>query len=453
MPRFILVLAFSLCGFAVSPSAAAPLRAAVFDCDVTPPPGSPLTYDVMKRAGELGLRCRGIVLLGDEAPVVLCAVDWIGIANDGFQEFRQAIADAAGTSPQRVALHALHQHDAPICDFTTEAILRESGADPGPFRAEVTRPLIQRVAATIRKALPGAVSVSAVGWGQAEVHEVASNRRVFDESGNFLGQRFTACKDPKLRAAPEGLTDPLVRVLSLWNGDQPVAVLSYYAIHPQSYYRTGIANPDFPGIARFLRGQAVPAALHVHFCGAGGNIGAGKYNDGSPENRTVLAQRLADGMARAFAATVKQPVTSSDLGWQSLPVNLPAAAHLEEGPMELALLAGKGRPDSILGTAMQLAWLRNRQPVDVSCLRLGSVRVLHLPGELFVEYQLAAAAYRPDLHVAMAAYGEYGPAYIATAKAYGEPGYEVQPTASFVGPEAEGLLTTAIHQLLGKPTR
>ena len=41
---------------------------------------------------------------------------------------------------------------------------------------------------------------------------------------------------------------------------------------------------------------------------------------------------------------------------------------------------------------------------------VGTVRMLHTPGELFVEYQLAAKAMRPDLHVAMAAYGDYGPA-------------------------------------------
>jgi hypothetical protein len=32
-----------------------------------------------------------------------------------------------------------------------------------------------------------------------------------------------------------------------------------------------------------------------------------------------------------------------------------------------------------------------------------------MPGELFVEYQLAAKAMRPDLFVTMAAYGDYGP--------------------------------------------
>lgn len=430
-----------------------PMRIAVFDCDATPAAGSLLTYDPMRAAGELNLRCRGVVLLGQEAPVVLCAVDWIGIANEGYSEFRQALADAAGTVPQRVSLHSLHQHDSPICDFTTEKLLREFGRDPGPFRAGITRPLIQRAAGAVKLSLSTASPVTHAGWGEAKVEKVASNRRVFDADGKFLGERFTACRDPVLRDAPEGTVDPVVRLLSFWNGEKPVAVLSYFATHPQSYYRTGIANPDFPGIARFVRGQSVPEAMHIHFNGAGGNVGAGKYNDGSPGNRIVLAQRLADGMDRAFAATLKSPVTGADLGWSAITVTLPVSPELEEKELELALLSGEGRPEGILGVAMQLAWLRSARQVDVGCLRLGTARVLQLPGELFVEYQLAAAALRPDLHVAMAAYGEYGPGYIGTASSYGRGGYEVEPTSSFTGPSAEEPLKKAIHELLGTPDR
>ena len=137
--------------------------------------------------------------------------------------------------------------------------------------------------------------------------------------------RYTSCTDPKLRAEPEGVIDPELSMLTFWNGDTPLAVLSYYACHPQSYYRVGIPSPDFPGIARFMRQQSVSSALHVHFNGAGGNIGAGKYNDGSHKNRVVLAQRLADGMKQAFDSTHKFTVPPSDLRWSVMPVAEPLA--------------------------------------------------------------------------------------------------------------------------------
>ena len=75
--------------------------------------------------------------------------------------------------------------------------------------------------------------------------------------------------------------------------------------------------------------------------------------------------------------------------------------------------------------------------------------MLHLPGELFVEYQLAAQKLRGDLFVAMAAYGDYGPAYIGTTAAYAEGGYETGPGASNVAPDVEPILMDAMRRLLG----
>ena len=76
--------------------------------------------------------------------------------------------------------------------------------------------------------------------------------------------------------------------------------------------------------------------------------------------------------------------------------------------------------------------------------------MLHLPGELFVEYQLAAKAMRKDLHVMMAAYGDYGPGYIGTAASYPEGGYETGPTASSVAPEVEPVLMQAMQRVLNR---
>src|SRR5215475_911994 len=58
------------------------LSLAVFDIDATPPIGSMMAYDPVTNKWDLGLRARGVVLLGAGQPIVLCAVDWIGIANE-----------------------------------------------------------------------------------------------------------------------------------------------------------------------------------------------------------------------------------------------------------------------------------------------------------------------------------------------------------------------------------
>jgi hypothetical protein len=428
------------------------LSLAVFDIDATPPVGSRMAYDAVTNRWDLGLRARGIVLLGAGQPVVLCAVDWIGIANDAHDEFRRELAQAAGTSPDHVAVHTVHQHDAPDCDFSAEEILKEAQVDPRQFASGYQREILGELGRAVRRAVGNPLPVTHLGLGEARVEQVASNRRILGADGKVRAVRYTSCPDAALRAEPEGTIDPMVSLVSFWQGDSPVAVLSYYATHPQSYYRTGCPNPDFPGIARFLRQLAVPMALHVHFTGAGGNIGAGKYNDGSPENRRILAERLADGMRRAWDSTKREVLIPESVGWAVESVALPVAADLDEPKLKEELKGGDTRPLAV-GAASRLAWLRRCQAghrVEVSCLRLGRARLLHLPGELFVEYQLAAKAKRPDLFVAMAAYGDYAPWYIGTAKAYEEGGYETTPPASNVGPAAEAPLLKAIDQLLAR---
>jgi hypothetical protein len=71
-----------------------------------------------------------------------------------------------------------------------------------------------------------------------------------------------------------------------------------------------------------------------------------------------------------------------------------------------------------------------------------------MPGELFVEYELAAKQMRRDLFVAMAAYGDYGSGYIGTAVAYEQGGYETGPRASHVAPGVEAVLMGGLRELL-----
>ena len=431
--------------------AAEPLKVGVFAVDASPPVGSPLAYDQNKGVVH-PLSCRGVVVIGDGQPVVLCAVDWIGIANDGQVEFRQALAQAAGTDSNRVVVHTLHQHDAPLCDFSTDRMLAKHGINREISDAGFARDVIARASAAVRVATKEARPVTHIGLGEAEVDKVASNRRVLGPDGKVQHVRYTACKDPEVRAKPVGTIDPLLKMISFWDGAEPIVALTYYATHPQSYYRTGLANPDFPGIARDQR-QAATNVPHVHFNGAGGNIGAGKWNDGSPENRQILADRVANGMVKAWTATVKTPITAADMKWESVPVTLPAASHLDVAKLEAVVNDTLKPARERAAAAEELIWLRRclaGDAIDVACLHLGKARVLHMPGELFVEYQLAAQKLRPDLFVAMAAYGDYAPGYIGTEVAYPQGGYETGPRASHVAPTVERTLMDVIGRLLRK---
>jgi hypothetical protein len=438
-----------LCGTAQ----AVELRVATFKADVTPPLGSPLCDALVPPAKEIAdpLSARGIVLrAGEERPVVLVAVDWVGIGNEGHEEWRDALADACDTSRDRVCVHALHQHDAPGCDFLAERILAEAGLSGEEFPVEFAREAIDRVAAAAREAMNEFERVTHVSYGMGRVEKVASNRRILGPDGKVQYMRTTATRDPKIRAFPEGTIDPFVRLVGFWNAERPIAVLSYYATHPQSHYGEGSVSADYVGMARDQRQAEERADLHIHFNGAGGNIGAGKYNDGSPENRPILAGRLADGMKAAWESTSKITVDDLSFDWATRNVQLPLTERFDETERMAALHDTKLPMAQRVRAARDMAWARRTVEGNantIARLRLGSIDILHLPGELFVEYQLAAQKLRPNSFVCVAAYGDYGPGYIGTTEAYSQGGYETGEV-SRVSPRVEAVFMKAIQELL-----
>lgn len=454
MRNVIMTLSALLLGFiGLTAVANEPLRVTPFLVDATPPLGSPLCNGNVTPVMEVvsPLTARGVVLLGSGDPIVLCAFDWVGIGNGSYDEFRKAIAEAVSTTPDRVALHTLHQHDAPGSDFATEKLLAKHGLGRQFSNPDFDAEVMDRVAAAAKLALNQAQTVTHVGLGSGRVEKVASNRRILGPDGQVALQRQSSGgRNPAAREAPEGIIDPLVRMVSFWNEDKPLAVLTYYATHPQSYYGRGGVNWDFVGMARKMREDGLAGLPHIHFDGAGGNVAAGKYNDGTKEKRPRLAQRLAEGMRLAWQSQKKSPIHASDINWSVVRVSLPVRDTLVEDEL-LASVRDEGQPrKDRLRAARDLTFIRrmnNGHRIPLSCLKLGTARVLHMPGELFVEYQLAAQKMLPGEFVAMAAYGDYGPGYIGTEIAYGQGGYETG-RVSRVAPKVERVLMNAMEQLL-----
>ena len=431
---------------------AEPLRIAVFKADATPEIGMPVAY-VKARSITDPLSARGVVLMGEGKPVVLCAVDWFGIGNGGHDEWRRGLAEAAGTTMDRVTVHTLHQHDGVRCDLTAEELLTKHGLGGTRMDAAFCRKVIASTASTIREAMKAAKPVTHLGIGEAKVEKVASNRRILGPNGRVLFGRMSASRDPKAKEADEGTIDPVLKLVSFWDGETPLACLTYYATHPQSFYGKGDVTAEFVGLARAQRETALNLP-HIHFNGASGNVAAGKYNDGSPEARVVLTQRMADGMKRAWEATKKSPISASDLDWRIERVKLPLGPHLQRETLEKVLADEKGDDRSKLNAATQLALLTRTEAgheFELTRLRLGKVNVLHMPGELFVEYQLAAQKMRPDATVCVAAYGDYAPGYVGTEIAYTQGGYEVQASSSNTAPQVEKVLMDAMKHLLQEP--
>jgi hypothetical protein len=428
------------------------LRLATFRADVTPPIGSVLCGGLVKPVEGITdpLLALGVVILGAGSPIVLCAVDWCEIHNSDHVLWREQLALAAGTTPDRVTVHSLHQHNAPLADSVANKIMEESPLPIRIYDSEWGLSAIKGVADSILKALKKTKPFTHVAHGETKVSNVASNRRVMGDDGKVAFVRTSATKDPKIREMPEGIIDPMLKTVSFWNGTEKLVSIHYYATHPMSYYGDGFVTSDFVGIAReqCTREENV---LHIYFSGCSGNITAGKYNDGDKANRLVLTERIHNAMIESEKNTEHVPV--GKVSWKVKPLELTADRKFTKEQMLEVIGDVKNEASVRIEAALRVSFINHcatRTPVLLTSLHLGKdVCLLHLPAESFVEYQLFAQQQAPGSFVATAAYSDTGTEYIPLEKSYDEGGYE--PTWAFALPETEKAMKDIIIELLTIP--
>lgn len=425
----------------------AAVRVATFRCDVTPPLGGKFFggWDQPLTRLEDPLWAKGIVLDDGRTRCVVCAIDWCELCNSTYQLFCAKIATAVGTDASRVVVHSVHQHTAPIANGDEERLVRKATAAPGRTSLEELEKVAGRLAASAKASLDRLEPVDRLGLGQAKVERVAANRRVMGKDGK-IRVRWSACKDPALCAEPEGRIDPMLKTVTLARGDRPLVRLHYYATHPQTGRGEGWVGMDCVGHAR-EKLERTDGAMQIYFTGCSGDVTMGKYNDGSLEARTAITQRLLAGMQASLAATRFEPLTA--IGWQVIPLRLPPRTDGKFDPAKnrAALANPQAKLDARADAASRLAFLeRAKLPIPLSMLTLGRSRVLHLPGEPMIEFQLFAQHAAPQQFVAVAGYGDGGTGYLCTKESYGQGGYE--PSATSIAPEGEAVLKAAIGQLL-----
>ena len=427
--------------------------AATFHCDITPPIGHPLCAGWYPPATDIGdpLSAHGLILVSEaEAPIVLCALDFSELSNHDYNRWRQDLAAAVHTDPDRVAVHCVHPHDTPWPDRDAQDLLDAHNFPNVIMAGHWCEQARANTAAAAATALSKLEPCTHITTGEAPVERIASNRRVMGEDGKVRAVRYTKTLDPELHAAPEGVIDPLLKSIGMWNEDHKIACLHYYAVHPTTFDGTGVVTPEFVGLARNQRTAEDNGIPHIYFTGCGGNVTAGKYNDGNPANRPVFTGRILDAMNASENASTRQPL--SRLAWSVEQVCLPPREDLDEQELLKVLRSPESGIEKVKSkAALMLTYLRRWEttPIPITSLRLNEdVDILHLPGETFIEYQLYAQELRPQGFVAVAGYGDLGPGYITLEQSFAEGGYE--PTDSFVSGKSEQIMRNAIAEVLSR---
>lgn len=431
LTRRSFVLGAGLCGRGAQPG----VSIASFRADVTPALGEPLIWTTPLSKVEDPLWGKGVVIESGRRRLVLCTLDWCGLGGAAVRLFQTTLAQAAGTDPLNVVIHAVHQHAAPYVDGDACALLRKLPDPPLLYSEQGLREAAQKLARALTEALGRLQPVDAVGLGQAKVERVASSRRVWDK-GKLVVRYSTGGKDPYQAALPEGRVDPWLRTLTLAQKGRPLVRLHFYATHPQTFCCDGRASADFVGEARetLERDEKV---FQLYFTGCAGDVTVGKYNDGTDEARRQLAKRLAEAMRTASGATAFQSLSAAS--WKTMPVRLRAR---QAGSLPDPAAA----PERRYRAACALAYAQRREPLYSTVVKLGPARLLYLPGEPMLEFQEYAGKLAAGRLVAVAGYTDIGCGYICTDQALQEGGYE--PGASHLAPGAERELKRAIRAML-----
>ena len=423
-----------------------------FSVDITPELNQPIGmgFIPIPKTVEHPLLAKGIILKQSDKFYVLCALDWMEVHNESYDFLRAEIAKAANTTPSCVALHCLHQHTAPAIDSTAQKIQFPSEDPRQVASLKYEQSVAKKMRTAISKAKLNISPVTHIGTSKCKIDRVASNRRIKQPDGS-IKVRSSKSTDPELQAAPEGIIDPWLRTLSFYDQNKPLAQIHYYASHPQSFYGDARISYDTVGIAR-ERLQEKHNVFQVYFTGCGGNVAMGKYNNGSPQARQEITDRIYQAMQGSLENIKRTAI--EPLNWQTVDVNFPvrrAPDFLEQRNQQI-LKDPKSKYSQVIKAAINLAWIeraKKNETIEFSCLSFGKVKILHLPGEPFVEFQLAAQKLHPEVSLFVAGYGDCGMSYIGTDVAYADRGGYEQ-TWSFIDPSEQLFLDSMSQLLTGK---
>lgn len=370
-----------------------------------------------------------LYLTDGQTPVVFIANDIIFVTREMTQRIRDAVFEATGVPRSHIVVTATHTHSAPTTvDYLSNA--DDSCVPPvdPAYLAFFEGKVVEAAVAAIHSARP-----ARAGLVVANAKGVGTNRR-----------------DPAGPADPEA---PALVVKARESGET-IAVMLVYSMHPTVLREnSSVVSADFPGMARrYLQESVFHADIPVlHHTGPSGNQSPRHVIS---DTTVAEAERLGEMLGKAVEKALPGITYHDDLKLacaqsfielptRGMPPLEAAEQSLADAAARLAALRESNVPWQIVRKA-EVDWFGATEtvtlsraaldgrlqataaaclPAEVQVVTVGPWAYAAWPGELFVEYGLAAKAQRPGLYVISLANGELQ-GYIATEQAVAEGGYE-----------------------------
>ena len=445
------------------------LRAGAAVVDITPALGV-ANGGVIARGGPVthihdGLHARCLVLDDGATRLAIAICDMRMLGGEVVARAKSLAGEATGLAPENILIAATHTHAAPAM----------VGIHPEPRDRAYAEFVARRIADGITRA-GHHLAPAKVGWGFGSAPQHVHNRRWFMKPVAIAANPFGGGSDEVKMNPPRGTdllkpagpVDPQVSVLDVRHADgRPLAVLANYGLHYVGGYQAGHVSADYFGLfADRVQGLLGADRQHPPFVAmmSNGTSGDVSINDFSAKQERLPAwvkmQRVADDLAAEVVkvtgdighhTTAPLAVAATEL---QLGVRRPDAKRLVWARRTLAYATDPKRltrPVIYAQETLALAKFPAKVPVALQAFRIGDLRIITVPCEMFAETGLALKqeAGLGPLFIIELANGYRG--YLPTPRQHEWGGYETWPArSSYLEVQAAPKIRAALLGLLKK---
>ncbi len=437
--------------------------------DLDPPLGLPIMgrcrlggimSGLMNATGHFTPLCARAVAFADGRQVlVICSVDVMAMKWDLTQRVRQLVQQSLQREVDIVVV-ATHTHSAP--PGYKEFGFTDDRADRWLNQLE------SKIAQAACEAV-GGLQPAQLRLGEAQVHDIASNRRIRMPDGR-LDMNFLV-PDPSV-GTPAGPFDPQLLLLVVESLDgQPIALVANFACHGNMLLeREHLDYCAEPFVMAMLgMEKQTPGIVGLHLPGAMGDISAytlhrERSHRGEGRMAGFYARHLNN--ARAAARLIEaSPIVVRNAEFDAARRPLPGADDVRSDIRDLTAVlddAQRRADHEATWKAMRLISHREalldhiehhatRQPIPLRyrIIRVGDLAIVTCPGELFAEYGLALKAAATPRPCMVVGYADDYHGYFPALRAFEEGGYETMPSIYSLAEAAAGhrYVEQATHQL------
>jgi hypothetical protein len=437
-------------------TAAGPLRAGAAQVEITPPAGTHLSGSIGRFRPAQSvldpLYAKALVIESGGRKLCLVTLDVTIVTRPWTEQIRAAAAEL-GLAPDAVMVHAIQTHSAPSVghfmlddDFPNVSPEFEwlRGGET-PFYEHAAQGAIE----AIRRADESLQPVQ-VGAGSAVNDRLAFNRRGIRRDGTAcMPWLFSSLQQPlgptDVRYL-EGPTDPEVGVVCLRDAaGRMVAMVLHHTCHPVNVFThlpNLVVSADWPGAwAAEMCGVYGRSCVPLVINGCCGNINP--WPPFEPDfvcDHRRMGRELAETAGRVIERMMFREGSAIAWGVREVPLAIREVASealaaarktLAEHPQppwaddERTAVSGEWISATQLVSVDLLRRREPEMPYEIQVLGVGDIAIVGLPGEPFVEGQLAIKIGSPTYPTYVAHCTTQYVGYVPTREALARGGHEV----------------------------